>query len=773
MHLTQTFNHITSSIPSESPTKSLAPSEAPSISSSPSTSEPSSVPTSAPTEATFKTKTTVTNVFLQGLDREMNDQALARFELTTLQFIHELQGSTPDYMVDILAVTLLTQDLVFPEAETTLSEQGLQVAFRTVGIVTEGVAPRDFIFNDVTDFGFENYFGEYLYRLTRADDFFEPLAPYIDSTTKLSLPDSTTSSNVQEKSHSNGKFVAAIMFATLALVLATLVALFAIRKHVHKEQHKLQSLEYPAVTGTMSEAKDEENQFDDAISDLSGTDAGTHTQKQRICYDSRPLELKIGDEKIEMEEIGLTPVGKPPGYTHSFSSTKKPPLRPVYSPNGMDRGIEQDTSKVYDVKKSSFGSAFGMKKWLTPRKISPEKKSSGILDLNDPPESEIEFEVPGVNQSTPKHQSMDPDAGKIISPTTTVYKPTASAPQREIIDIGPKKDSTSELNGDARSAVTSNYVNSMIDGSTASSFFSRMARRKNGTFLEHMSNLPFEAGHTNKPVEGLDNANDNSNSLSAQNLAKLQTNSSENVEATILETGSTFEERRSIFERGSATSQSIGVSHMMSSRPQQPTTIREDEAEAEVTTTESKRRRTFEADSVYSEQSELDLNQFGIETTLGALPPKYEHDHHTSLNSTFAGHEYGSRPNDAPSHASDGVQSKYSKPSVASFVSRDIIADEEQRRISLNTLIKQKDTYDVFAPPGPIGIVVDTSKMGPAVHSLKSTSPMLGLINPGDLIVALDGEDTRNMTAASLTRLMAKKSRQKERKITLLSCEDF
>lgn len=79
--------------------------------------------------------------------------------------------------------------------------------------------------------------------------------------------------------------------------------------------------------------------------------------------------------------------------------------------------------------------------------------------------------------------------------------------------------------------------------------------------------------------------------------------------------------------------------------------------------------------------------------------------------------------------------------------------------------------YDVFAPAGPIGIVVDTTKDGPAVHSLKPNSPMMGLINPGDLIVGLDDQDTRSMTAATLTRLMAKKAGQKERKITLLACD--
>jgi hypothetical protein len=81
--------------------------------------------------------------------------------------------------------------------------------------------------------------------------------------------------------------------------------------------------------------------------------------------------------------------------------------------------------------------------------------------------------------------------------------------------------------------------------------------------------------------------------------------------------------------------------------------------------------------------------------------------------------------------------------------------------------------YDVFAPPGPIGIVVDTTQAGPIVHSLKKSSPMQGLISPGDLILALDGKDVRRMNAATLTKLMAKRSRQSERKFTLMPLEDY
>ena len=49
---------------------------------------------------------------------------------------------------------------------------------------------------------------------------------------------------------------------------------------------------------------------------------------------------------------------------------------------------------------------------------------------------------------------------------------------------------------------------------------------------------------------------------------------------------------------------------------------------------------------------------------------------------------------------------------------------------------------------------------------------MIGLIAPGDLIVGLDDEDTRGMTAATLTRLMAQKANQKERKITMSSSDN-
>lgn len=77
-------------------------------------------------------------------------------------------------------------------------------------------------------------------------------------------------------------------------------------------------------------------------------------------------------------------------------------------------------------------------------------------------------------------------------------------------------------------------------------------------------------------------------------------------------------------------------------------------------------------------------------------------------------------------------------------------------------------SYDVFAPPGALGIVVDTTEKGCIVYSLKKSSPMQGLMNRGDFIIGLDDFDVRNLSAASLTKLMAQKSEQDERKFTLV-----
>lgn len=95
--------------------------------------------------------------------------------------------------------------------------------------------------------------------------------------------------------------------------------------------------------------------------------------------------------------------------------------------------------------------------------------------------------------------------------------------------------------------------------------------------------------------------------------------------------------------------------------------------------------------------------------------------------------------------------------------------NEKEKSVAPSSIIESSAlSYDVFAPPGALGIVVDTTEKGCIVYSLKKSSPMQGLMNRGDLIIGLDNFDVRNMNASSLTKLMAKKSEQTERKFTLM-----
>ena len=66
----------------------------------------------------------------------------------------------------------------------------------------------------------------------------------------------------------------------------------------------------------------------------------------------------------------------------------------------------------------------------------------------------------------------------------------------------------------------------------------------------------------------------------------------------------------------------------------------------------------------------------------------------------------------------------------------------------------------VKAPPGKLGIVIDTSEDGPVVKLVKENSPLEGLVFPDDLIVAVGSTETKGMTGAELTTLMAGSGRR-------------
>ena len=62
----------------------------------------------------------------------------------------------------------------------------------------------------------------------------------------------------------------------------------------------------------------------------------------------------------------------------------------------------------------------------------------------------------------------------------------------------------------------------------------------------------------------------------------------------------------------------------------------------------------------------------------------------------------------------------------------------------------------VVAPPGKLGIVIETTIEGPVVHKINDGSPLEGKVFEGELITAIDDIDTRAMSASAITSLMVR-----------------
>lgn len=113
--------------------------------------------------------------------------------------------------------------------------------------------------------------------------------------------------------------------------------------------------------------------------------------------------------------------------------------------------------------------------------------------------------------------------------------------------------------------------------------------------------------------------------------------------------------------------------------------------------------------------------------------------------------------------------------SVYSGLTRDdFTKDEYSYIVSEGKVQKKTPLYErvVFAPPGKLGVVIDTTKDGPVVYQVKEDSPLVGVVHPGDKIVSIDEINTRGMTASNITKIMARKA-DAERRITLANVRNF
>ena len=78
--------------------------------------------------------------------------------------------------------------------------------------------------------------------------------------------------------------------------------------------------------------------------------------------------------------------------------------------------------------------------------------------------------------------------------------------------------------------------------------------------------------------------------------------------------------------------------------------------------------------------------------------------------------------------------------------------------------LHSEERFDVVAPPGKLGMVIDTPNGGnPIVHVIKDTSVLADQVRVGDRLLSVDGEDCTVMTAMQVSKLISLKSEKPAR----------
>lgn len=72
--------------------------------------------------------------------------------------------------------------------------------------------------------------------------------------------------------------------------------------------------------------------------------------------------------------------------------------------------------------------------------------------------------------------------------------------------------------------------------------------------------------------------------------------------------------------------------------------------------------------------------------------------------------------------------------------------------------------FDVVAPAGKLGMVIDTPNGGvPVVHAIRDTSVLANSVRVGDWLLSVDGVDCTAMTAMQVSKLISVKSEKPSR----------
>lgn len=82
----------------------------------------------------------------------------------------------------------------------------------------------------------------------------------------------------------------------------------------------------------------------------------------------------------------------------------------------------------------------------------------------------------------------------------------------------------------------------------------------------------------------------------------------------------------------------------------------------------------------------------------------------------------------------------------------------------------REELIEIYAPAGKLGVVLDTAPENgpPVVHELRSTSVLLGELQVGDRIIAIDDEDVRKLSANRVSKLISRKMENATRKFSIV-----
>eukprot|EP00584_Thalassiosira_punctigera_P003030 CAMPEP_0172537306 /NCGR_PEP_ID=MMETSP1067-20121228/8931_1 /TAXON_ID=265564 ORGANISM="Thalassiosira punctigera, Strain Tpunct2005C2" /NCGR_SAMPLE_ID=MMETSP1067 /ASSEMBLY_ACC=CAM_ASM_000444 /LENGTH=447 /DNA_ID=CAMNT_0013322579 /DNA_START=148 /DNA_END=1491 /DNA_ORIENTATION=+ len=93
------------------------------------------------------------------------------------------------------------------------------------------------------------------------------------------------------------------------------------------------------------------------------------------------------------------------------------------------------------------------------------------------------------------------------------------------------------------------------------------------------------------------------------------------------------------------------------------------------------------------------------------------------------------------------------------------VAAAAPKKLSYSEELQKLPKQHVFAPPGKIGVAIDVYNGQPVVHKVRKNSPLENMLQPNDIIMAIDDENASCLSAADVTSMMVKRM-DKVRKIT-------